>query len=506
MAITTRSSVAAVTVEVTENTPVVPTAAAEFIPIEDDFSMAPEFETLESAELRNNLGPSKPILGAEAPTANFSLYLKNSGVAGTAPNYGSSLLKALFGAEDDAGVEHDTVAGSTTSVVNVDVGEGATYVRGQALLVKKAGEYEIRPIESISSDALTMAFDLAGAAPGTGVDLGEAITYYPTNDGTPQTIDVWHYAGNGGAIQMLSGGRVVAWALTADAAQLINQSFTIEGVEFYFNPIEITASDIYLDFTDDGGTFAVSVTAQMYKDPHELAAAIQTSLNSVQTAETHACIYSDSTGKFTVSTSTSTVFSLLWNTGGNSANTIGDKIGFLVAADDTGSTSYISDNAQDWSNPVGSVDFDDADPLAAKSNRLMFGDSDDNLCVEASSFSVSIDTPKSNKSSICADSGVSGSVINSRAVTATVTALLNQHDADKFKRYRTNQETRLAYIFGEKSGGQWIPGKAGCFYMSTSTITSLIPIEDQEGLIGFTAEFTAYIDNTGANEVFLSFV
>jgi len=509
--ITTRSSVLAAVVESTEGTPVKPSAAAEFLPIEDDVSMEPAFESLENAELKNSLGPAKPIVGSESPTSSFSLYLKHSGTEGDAPNYGSSLLKALFGAEDDAGVEHDLVAGSTTAVLNVDSGEGATYMRGQAVMIKASGGYEIRPVHSIATDALTLGFEMAGSAPAATTLLGEAITYYPTNTGTPQTLSIWHYAGNGGAIQMMAGSRVVSYSMSVEAGQLINQEFSLEGVGYYFDPIETTSSDYNLDFTSDNGTYAVTVEAKTWKDPHELADAIASAMNAADTAETFACIYSDSTGKFTISTSTSTVLSLLWKTGtSGSDNTdehIGTLLGFDDSADDTGSTSYIAGSAQDFSNPVGSVSFDDADPLAAKANRLMIGDdASDNLCVDASSFSINIDTPKTDINSICAASGKSGSVINARTVTVSVTALLNQYDADKFRKLRENTETRLCYVAGEKSGGNWVPGKCLCWYLPTTTISSLTPIEDQDGLVGFTAEFTAFVDDEGNGEVYLSFV
>jgi len=96
-AISTRASVLGVKAEVTEGTPVLPASATDFLPIQDDMVMTPEFELLENAELKNSLGKSKGIVGGESPTASFSHYLKHSGVEGTAPKAGSLLLKSLFG-------------------------------------------------------------------------------------------------------------------------------------------------------------------------------------------------------------------------------------------------------------------------------------------------------------------------------------------------------------------------------------------------------------------------
>src|SRR5262245_27097303 len=119
MPILTRASVVAVRQESTEGTLIVPSAATQYIPIEDDFAMSPAFDSLENAELKNSLGPGKPIQGLENPSASFSLYLKHSGTSGSAPNY-SIFLASAFGEVDDAGVEHDTVSSSTTSVIKVD--------------------------------------------------------------------------------------------------------------------------------------------------------------------------------------------------------------------------------------------------------------------------------------------------------------------------------------------------------------------------------------------------
>lgn len=502
MALITRSSVLAVVVESTEGTPVLPTSASEYLALQDDFTMSPELEQLDNAELKSSIGKSKSFLGLENPTASFSHYLRHSGTQGTAPNY-KQLLKAAFGAEDDAGVEHDTVASSTTTVVKVDTGEGATYIKGQALLIKDpVNGYSIRPVHSISSNDLTLGFRLT-TAPGTSVNLGEAITYYPANSGH-QTLSLWHYIANGGAVQMMAGSRVVECSITWEAGQLINTSFSLEGISFYFDPINITATDTKLDFSIDSTTYAATVTAKVYKNPHELASALQTAMLAAAPTETTTFTYSNTTGKFTFTATTATTFSLLWNTGTNAANTIGDKIGFSTAADDTGALTYTSDNAQSWSSPQ-TPSYDSADPLVAKNNEFFIGDATDNVCFCASSVTFTISTPKTNIDCVCAESGRQGSLINERTGTLTVQGYLDQHDAEKFKRYLTNQETRAMYNFGSKSGGNWEQGKSGCLYLPHTTITSH-NIEDADGLVALSIELQSFVPSDSTGEMFLSFV
>jgi hypothetical protein len=500
--ILTRSSVLALKKETTEGTPVLPTAATDYLALQDDFSASPSFNVLDNAELKASIGKAKSILGSEAPTASFSHYLRSSGTAGTAPNFGL-LLEACFGSVVTASTEYDTVAGSTTTVVNVDVGEGTNFQRGQALLIKDGTNgYRIRSILSVSADALTLGFKVP-VAPGTGVNLGKAVLYKPANTGHP-SLTLWHYLGNGGAIQMLAGCRVTSISYAFTAGELINGSYSLEGIAFYFDPITVTSTDTKLDFTDDDGTWAATVTAKTYKDPHDLASAIQTAMLAANPLQTPTVTYDNLTGKFNIKT-TGTLLSLLWNTGSNTANTIGDKIGYSTASDDTGTaatTGYNSDNAVSYASPQ-TPSFDNADALAAKDNEVMLGDQVDYVCFEASSVTVDISTPKADKSSVCAVSGISGSIITSREVKISVSALLNQYDADKWKRFRSNSNAQFQYSFGEKSGGNWIAGKCGDIFIPTATITSL-SIDDQDGQAQINLELTAYVDSSGNGEVYLN--
>ena len=498
--INTRSSVLAVVVEDTEGVLKEPTSSSEYLAIQDDLAMEGAFDDLENAELKNSLGKAKSIRGLENPTSSFSHYLRHSGVEGQAPAYGE-VLKAAFGNEVIKSPERDTVAASTTSVVKVDAGEGAEFQRGMSLLVKDAANgYSIRPIDSVSTDDLNIGFNL-DSAPAAGVNLGQNVTYTPADSGH-QSLSVHHFIGNGGARQSIAGSRVVALTASFAAGELINSNYSFEGIEYYFNPMTVTATDVAIDWVDDQGTATASVTAESYKDPHELAAALQTAMNGA-TTETITVSYSDTTGQFTLA-ATGAIFSLLWNTGVNTANTIGDLLGFDVAADDTGALTYTGDSAVDFSSPQTPV-FDSADPLAAKSNELFIGDADDNVCINASTVEFSMNTPKKDILSICAESGKSGSIINERTVEITVTALLDQYDADKFRRFRENTDTKFLYNFGTKTGGNWDAGKCGSIYVPTATITAFT-IEDDEGLASLSMTLQSFVNESGDGEVYMSFV
>lgn len=499
-AISTKSSVLAIKPEVTEGTPVGPSSGSDFTAIQDDFTMAPGTETLENAERRASIGAAKPILGAESPTCSFSHYWRASGVAGTAPDF-NELLKTFFGSEVVASTEYDTTSGSTTTAIKFPGGEGVNFQRGQFLLIKDpTNGYRVRSIYSMSTDDANLLFSVPNA-PASGVNTGKCVLWKPANSGH-QTLTLWNYIGNGGAREVVAGARVTGMTISATAGQLINANYTLEGSNYLFNPIEITSSTRYLDWTDDTDTFAVALTAKWYKTPHDVAAALQSAMRAANPLKVATVTYSDTTGKFTIKT-TGTLLSLLWNTGTNNANGIGTKLGFLVASDDTGTgatTGYSSDNAQTLAAPY-TPSYDSADALAAKNQEVMFGDQDDYACFEASSVTINGTNAIRAIQSICAETGKKGTIISGRTVSVDIVALLDQYDVDKYQKYKEGDQVRFQYTAGKKSGGNWIEGQVIAAAIPTGTITAF-SITDDDGLATLNCTIDAYVDESGNGEFY----
>jgi hypothetical protein len=497
--ITTRSSVLALKVETTEGVPALPTAGTDAVALQDDLSIEPAFDELENAERRNSIGPAKTIQGAENPTVSFSHYLRSSGVEGQEPNYGD-LLHAFMGAKSTTSTEYDTVSGSTVSVINVGAGEGATFERGEGLLIKDGvNGYRVRAIDSISTDALTMGFNVP-VAPASAVLLGECQLYKPATEGHP-TLTASVYLGNGGAVQMVSGCRVTGLTMDFNAGELNNANYSLEGIKFYFNPIEITSSTRYLDFTDSSGAKSAVVAVKVYSDPHDLAAALQTAIRAVgNSGQVFTVTYSDTTGRFRIEVDTGTL-ELDWNTGANTANTIGPKIGFLVAADDTGALFYVADNALNLAFPYTAA-YDNIDPTVGKNMEVMMGDATDYVCFDASAVSISGTNERAVLGSLCAESGRSGSLITSRTVEITVTARLSRYDADVWRRFREGSDTKFQVTFGQKSGGNWIPGKVGYAYSPTCSVTSF-SVSDEDGLAVANIGLRCFVNSSGQGEFYI---
>jgi hypothetical protein len=294
--------------------------------------------------------------------------------------------------------------------------------------------------------------------------------------------------------------------ISLEANQLANASFSFEGIGFYFNPITIVATNKFIDFNEGGASLLATLTEKTYKDPHELADQIATAMNAAATA-TITCTYSDSTGKYTI-TSDGATFEIEWETGtkgsDNADTNVGTTIGFSDAADDTGATSYTSDTAVSWAAAYTPA-YEAADPIVCKGFECFIGEADDNDCFDPSSVSISRSTPKVDTMSLCEDSGKAGSVISSREVTIDIVTLLPQHCADRFRRMRENTETRFFIAGGPKTGGNYTAGKCFGIYAPTCTVTS-ISIADNEGRAEMSISLSTYVDDSGNGEFYLFFV
>lgn len=510
MAESTRNTRVAVVEEASEGTATSPASGSDFVAVQADISLSPGFETLENAELKGSIGNAKPIQGLESPSATFSHYLVHSGSEGVAPE-SDLLFKSAFGDSAILGTERDTVGGSTAgtsaarATVVVDAGEGADFERGAGLMIQgptsASGNYDIRCVRSISTDTLSLNFNL-DSAPASGIDLGTYVLYKPANTGHIP-LSFWAYMANGGATQMISGGQVVEMSIDATANSLINTNFTLEGDKYHMNPMEVTSSSNKLDFTDDGGAKSITaLVAQIYRDPHEAASALEAAFDAASVNDI-TVIFNDrgsDAGKFTVSSDGAT-FEVDWL---STTDTLGAVYGFT--ADDTGALSYVSDAVQDYSSPF-TPSLDGSDPLTAKNHEVLLGSFSDFECIQdgVQSVNISLGVEKPRPGDICAESGRGTSVPNNRTITVDITAILKRHDADDFKSFRANDNVEFQYAFGTKDGGNWVEGKSGVLYIPDATISSF-EMADADGIVVLNMTVTAFVDNSGNGEFYLNFL
>lgn len=440
--------------------------ATQFIPLRSGFNLERTVEELANEELRSGIGEVRGAQGKETVTGSYQVYLKHSGVEGQAPEYGV-LLESAFGEQTVNGTEFSLQAASTTSILKV--ADGTNFYVGQALLIKDSTNgFSIRNIDSIDTNDLILNFPLDNA-PASGVALGKAVTYIPKADGFA-TFSAWQYLGNGHSLVVNNRNEATSVGIEITPNEFANMTIDFEGQNYRLNPIIIGADNKFLDLTDDDGTIAVSVAEQVYNNPIELATALQTAINAA-TTETITVTYSNETGKFTIASDTSTVLELLWNTGTNAANSIGETLGFAVAANDTGATTYTSDNEQTYEASF-TPSYDDSDPLVGKDIEFYIGDEVNMMCRCATTASITITKESEDVDCICEETGTKGKIATQRLVEITSEIILDKHDVSLFKALKDNDSLKVMLVAGEKQGGNYQAGSCFNFFIPDAGVTS----------------------------------
>ena len=499
MAYATRSSVFAFVPEVTEGVFVAPTAN-EFTVVREGAALTGAVNTVTSDELRNSIGASKSFVTSQSPTGSIPKYFKPSGTEGVAPDYGI-LIESCIGDEVVASVEYQTAAASTAGTpsvranLKVTAGVEANFQKGQAVLIKDAvNNYAVRNIwDGITSTNLPLSFNL-GVAPAALVGLGKAVLYKPSTDQPTFTAHMYQASSAASAIhQAIAGARTTAMNIEFTANELAAVTFEIGGIQYFVNPIVITGASKYIDFTDDVGTVAAILETKAYSTPIDLAneiASKMTAASLASGADTITCTWDNSTGKFTIASSGVTTFSILWQSGANTANSAKTKLGFSNT-DDTGGFTYTSDTAQDYS-PLVTPAYDSQPPQVVRDNMLEIGNFSDYICRGGQALTVSISTPKTDIPNWCAETGIDESVILTREITVSGTLKFLKNDVQRFYNLINNVDTQLSFVHGEKIAGNWVPGKIVNVFLPTCSITSNT-IADQDGYIVEQFEATAFV-------------
>lgn len=114
--------------------------------------------------------------------------------------------------------------------------------------------------------------------------------------------------------------------------------------KFYYG-IEITSDNKYLDFDEGAGEINAYINVGFHS-LDDLRNEIETALNTFG-INSYTVTCNRDTRKFTITSDSA--MDMLWDTGLNSASSVGTTIGFNVGSDDLAATSFVSDNA------IGSV-------------------------------------------------------------------------------------------------------------------------------------------------------
>jgi hypothetical protein len=187
------------------------------------------------------------VLGKRSATLQFAMNLAPTGTAANASTTAVTsalgiLLKATMGGEN-LGIGGTATTGSSATVINLTSGHGARFASGMALgWVNASGVLEIREIESVSSDAVTLKHALSGSPASSDV-IYNCATYYFTEDPSTslqfllqgrEAQDSWLLVG-GQAV----GGVTIAFDVTGAALPTATFNFTFAG---YYEQDEIAAA------------------------------------------------------------------------------------------------------------------------------------------------------------------------------------------------------------------------------------------------------------------------
>lgn len=155
-----------------------------------DMAFTPAQDVHEQSGLTNSMTRQAHVMGTKSGSLTFKLDLKGSGTVTTdevsaVKAEADMVLFALFGNRTH-GVGSKTHAATpcTTTVLNVEAGDGAGYAVGMMVNVDCGATYGMVPrfVESIATDAITLDRALP-AAPGLGVAVHASTLYKKANTG-----------------------------------------------------------------------------------------------------------------------------------------------------------------------------------------------------------------------------------------------------------------------------------------------------------------------------------
>lgn len=220
-------SAVALKVESVEGTYAAPSASTDYIEV---LSESAEVNKTREELSRDTLGSSTEQeasrVGIAEVAAELGVELGASATAGAAPQRLDVLLRSLLGGKRSAAAD-TTTTGNTSTVL--EFGATPTFAKGDIVLVKEAGAFEIRPVSAVGATTITLAFALTNGAPSDGVEVEAVTTYYSDTSSSP-SLSCEHAVGNT-LLQKAAGLRAASMSIENFAAgQIPSCSFSLGGL------------------------------------------------------------------------------------------------------------------------------------------------------------------------------------------------------------------------------------------------------------------------------------
>ena len=217
--------------EVTEGTFVPESSIAQAIePNQDGLEFSLKREEIERKTLTNTIEAVEPRLGLKTVTGSIPMEFKAGATAGASPR-GQILYESLMGGKRSVGsISTTKPAGNTVSFLALNDADALKYKIGDCVMLKLAGNFQVRPIESIDltpgASGLNMAIPFEAMI--NGLDLEKLTTYY--HDADSKSFSASHYIG-GEVLESVSGLKSISASLDNwTANQTPSISFSVEGL------------------------------------------------------------------------------------------------------------------------------------------------------------------------------------------------------------------------------------------------------------------------------------
>jgi len=208
--IVNNESAVALKVESTSGTYVAPTASTDYIEVlSEGTSLNKTREELSRNTLGSSTEQEASRVGIAEVTAELAVEFGASAeaTAGAAPQRLDLILRSGLGGKRTNTLETTTTS-NTSTVLNFT---SHGILKGDIVLVREAGAFELRPVASVTSTTVTLAFALSNGAPSDEVEV-EAFTTYYSDTSSSVSLSMEHSVGNT-VLQKAAGLRVQSMSL-----------------------------------------------------------------------------------------------------------------------------------------------------------------------------------------------------------------------------------------------------------------------------------------------------
>lgn len=225
--------------EVTEGTYVAPVAGDAVEVLEDGLAFEYSRDEVERNLLSATIEIEASRLGLKQVSGAVPVEYKAGKLEGDAPRE-HELYLSLLGGQRQVTTATTTKAGNSTTVLQIEDADISKFTKGDIVLVKEAGAFEVRPISAIDSTlgAATITLGVAlSATPSDNVEIGK-VTVYHHSDNAP-TFSVTHYMGGKiketvsgcrsitASLESWEGGAVPTWNFSVEALDLNQEAETL---------------------------------------------------------------------------------------------------------------------------------------------------------------------------------------------------------------------------------------------------------------------------------------